>query len=128
MKQLTAILLLLVYTCTGNVLEQLQKAPLLGEHFREHQALEKDITVLEFLVIHYFSGKVKDADYERDMQLPFKTTDFLATASAQVFMPAYFPDLKFARPQLPPTFTVVENDSSLPSQFLFTIWQPPKYC
>jgi hypothetical protein len=33
------------------------------------------MTVIGFIVLHYFSGDIRDADYERDMQLPFKTME-----------------------------------------------------
>lgn len=128
MKQLIAILLLLVYTCTGAVLEQFQKAPLLYVHYQEHQALDQGISASEFVVIHYLSGNVKDADYDRDMQLPFKTTDFFSAATAQVVVPPLFTELNFTIHLLPSAYVVVKNESFIPSQYLSSIWQPPRAC
>ncbi|MBL0099503.1 MAG: hypothetical protein IPP49_05115 [Saprospiraceae bacterium] len=34
------------------------------------------MTIGEFLDMHYMHGVVFDADYEKDMQLPFKVIDF----------------------------------------------------
>lgn len=46
------------------------------EHYYEHKALDPDMNILTFICMHYAHGNVKDADYDRDMQLPFKTVCF----------------------------------------------------
>lgn len=58
---------------TNTELCQLMKLPVLIEHFREHGNLYKDFSFFSFIRMHYFNGDTKDADYDRDMQLPFKT-------------------------------------------------------
>lgn len=46
------------------------------EHFKEHKAKNKDINLFSFITLHYLNGSGKDADYEKDMKLPFKMRDF----------------------------------------------------
>ncbi|GEO07117.1 hypothetical protein AAE02nite_47810 [Adhaeribacter aerolatus] len=128
MRPLIAILLLLVYTCTGTTFRQLQQAPVLVEHFREHQIMDKEINFFEFLARHYLNGNAKDADYTRDQQLPLKSNDFIVSTTAGFFMPAFFPILNFNYPALIPDYGQVPNDNFRPSQFLSQIWQPPKSC
>lgn len=68
-------LLLCIFTASATPLGELLKLPVLIEHFREHRIESPEMTVIGFIVLHYFSGDVRDADYERDMQLPFKTVE-----------------------------------------------------
>lgn len=68
-------LLLFIFTASSTPLGELLKLPALIGHFREHRIESPEMTVIGFIVLHYFSGDVRDADYERDMQLPFKTMD-----------------------------------------------------
>jgi len=68
-------LLLCVFAASATPLGELLKLPVLIEHFREHKQETPDMTVMGFIVLHYFSGDIRDADYERDMQLPFKTME-----------------------------------------------------
>jgi hypothetical protein len=127
-RQILAIFLLVVYTCTGPTLQQLQKAPVLAAHYLEHQQLTADISLTQYLVLHYLSGNIKDADYARDMQLPFKTTDAVTSATTPLVIPASFPELTFTLP--PPTHVhgAVLDEVFHSSQFLSSIWQPPRSC
>jgi hypothetical protein len=127
-KQILAIFLLVVYTCTGSTLQQLQKAPVLAAHYLEHQAMTTDISLTQYLVLHYLSGNVKDADYERDMQLPFKTTDVVVSATTPLIIPAPFPELNFNLPPPAHVHGAVLDVDFHSSQFLFSIWQPPRSC
>ncbi|MCK6691317.1 MAG: hypothetical protein L6Q97_04370 [Thermoanaerobaculia bacterium] len=80
-------LLLCMFTASATPVGELLKLPVLIEHLREHRQETPDMTLIGFFVLHYFSGDVRDADYERDMQLPFKTVELsgltLATAPAE---------------------------------------------
>lgn len=53
-------------------LHQLLKIPALVHHYLEHQKNDSEITLREFIKIHYFSGNPIDEDYESDQKLPFK--------------------------------------------------------
>ena len=44
------------------------------QHYAEHQVEDKSISFIDFLDIHYMHGSPKDDDYDRDMQLPFKSS------------------------------------------------------
>ena len=73
MTRFIAILFLSLQLLTNTELCQLVKLPVLFEHYREHEALNKGISFFSFLNMHYFNSDPRDADYARDMQLPFKT-------------------------------------------------------
>lgn len=75
--------------------------------------------------MHYLNGDVKDADYERDMQLPFKTRSNYQISSVAFILPAPVTAVE------PPVYyqlseNVPSDDTFTSSQFLSAIWQPPK--
>lgn len=108
-------------------LYQFLKIPLLVEHFTEHREENKNITLYQFLYMHYALGDVRDADYEKDMKLPFKTHDhsvasvlnvYLPSQKVTVIEPAQFIEKKYPK----------GHEKILHSSFLSNIWQPPRIC
>ncbi len=73
MLKIYTIFLLLLQLLANTELCQLLKMPLLSQHYTEHVLVNKDISFIAFLNMHYFNGDPVDADFEADMQLPFKT-------------------------------------------------------
>lgn len=127
MRRTAAYLFLFVYLFANTELHELAKVGAFVSHFAEHQKENKDITLIEFIKIHYFSGNVMDADYEQDMKLPFKITDCsnfspTHTIPQPVFL-ALKPVLSIESAGLP-----LYDQSVLPSSHLNDIWQPPKAC
>jgi len=72
-KKVFAYILLVTVTSHVFSLTQLLKAPVLFEHFKEHQRLDASISFMDFLIHHYSFEKHTDNDESRDMQLPFKS-------------------------------------------------------
>ena len=104
---------------------QFLKLPIVFEHFSEHRKLDGNITFASFLAMHYLHGCPKDADYDRDMQLPFKTS-----ASCISSMPQYVPLIEAISisepakaPQKEKSYTA---DQFILSHYLSIIWQPPR--
>ena len=64
------------FVLTATPARELLKLPALLEHFSEHRQEKPDMSWMAFIILHYFSGSPRDTDYERDMQLPFKTVEF----------------------------------------------------
>jgi len=128
LKKVISILFLAIYLLTTTQLCELLKLPLLVEHYREHKQQNKDLTILGFLEIHYAHGSPKDADYDKDMKLPFKSltnTNFLSVSFCTPFL--------VLKQQPVVLFYKIENHFSsysftYTSAYLSAIWQPPKYC
>jgi hypothetical protein len=108
----------------GTELHQLLKLPVLVQHFGEHKKEDKNITLLRFIVMHYLNGTPRDKDYDRDMQLPFKTAD--CTQLVSMVVPQQ--NICTERPEffIKPSYPAVKNNS-IPSIHLADIWQPPKF-
>ena len=128
MKKITAILFLTVYLFSTTEAYQLLKLPLIFEHFAEHKKLDKDITFMQFLDIHYMHGSPHDADYDRDMQLPFKTCSHLNSGIQNGFVPF---SISYT---VPKPLIISKNkffftkSTFIASHYFATIWQPPKFC
>jgi hypothetical protein len=127
LKKITAISFLCIYLLATTQLGQLLKFPAFIEHYKEHKAENKNLTLVAFLIIHYAYDVVKDADDEKDMKLPFKTANengFSVTSIAPT----------------PPTFSIAveqlfffekkkqyfRNEYFISNSFFSNIWQPPK--
>jgi hypothetical protein len=111
-------------------LYQLLKLPFLVEHFMEHQEQNKDITLLDFLYLHYANGDVKDADYEEDMKLPFKshsnsvTTSIVDVVANTVLKITIHPKPNFVELNV----IIISEEAFFASSYHSNIWQPPKFC
>jgi hypothetical protein len=124
-KRFSAILLLSVTLLSQTELHQLLKLPVLVQHFIEHRAENKDISVTGFIILHYFSGNTKDKDYERDMQLPFKTTDCTASVAFAIIPPQ---PVSILQPVvvINTWYPAINNNCNHYSR-TSDIWQPPKF-
>ena len=104
---------------------QLLKLPVLIEHYNEHKRQNEHLSLWGFLCMHYANGNEKDADYDKDMKLPFKThteninlllfvtrlPDFGMTAR-----PEYIPEKQFA----------AYHEDFINAAYAAAIWQPPR--
>lgn len=128
MKKTFAIFLLSIYVISLTELHQFVKLPVLVEHFIEHKQLNSDLSLWQFLDMHYAHGDVKDADYDKDMKLPFKSHDGCVNTLVIAFIPNSFEDLNTK-----PAYTDYKSYSTfsenfLEAAYLASIWQPPKSC
>lgn len=101
---------------------------MLVEHYIEHKAENKNLSVWGFLCKHYAQKNVKDADYDKDMKLPFKSPNTLINtveiapvqfSSANLLLKPILSDSK--------QYTLY-SEKYLSSAYLSSIWQPPKSC
>ncbi len=104
------------------------KLPLFVRHYIEHKGKDAQLTLSEFIEMHYANTDVKDADYEEDMKLPFKTHNVCAGVTSISFIPNSFEDLL-----IKPILSEENSYSNYQGTFLTsscpsTIWQPPKTC
>lgn len=126
MKKLASIFLLTIYLFANTQFCELIKIGVFINHFVEHQSENEDISLSRFVVIHYFSGNVKDDDYDRDMELPFKSHDVSPTLSFVLLNPSFeyilIKPVKYSKRDF--NFYKFSN---IPTSYLSEIWQPPKY-
>ena len=129
MKKWIAIAFLSMYLVTTTELRQLLKLPVLVEHFTEHKSNDHSITLWKFFCMHYAHGVVHDADYNKDMKLPFKSHSCCNSSISFVFIISEenytFPVFKFLdeRKSITNFYTFLVSSSHLKA-----IWQPPQFC
>lgn len=130
MKKQLSILFLSIYLFTTFQINEYLKIPVLVEHFNEHQQENPKLSLWNFIMDHYSHGEVFDADYEKDMKLPFKSHHSVCSCSSIItfFAPTQTFDFQnntflneYKKPNFGYTFSFISN-------FHSSIWQPPKIC
>lgn len=113
------------YLLSTTELFQLLKLPILFEHFAEHKELDRDMSFFGYL-IHHYVGHEPDGDWATDMKLPFMQLTDGGNLSASLtpnFVNFHFSRVVLANVKL---FSAYQ-DNNLVSDYLDTIWQPPKF-
>ena len=128
MKKASAILFLTIYLLSTMAAQQLMKLPVVFQHYNEHKQEDKSISVLRFLAIHYLHGSPKDKDYDRDMQLPFKTSGDCVSSIAIAFVSLIVPFTINKPVEITEKKNYIVLDQYILSSYLASIWQPPKFC
>jgi hypothetical protein len=128
-KKYASILFLSIYLFSVFQISEFIKLPLLVEHFVEHQREDPKLQLWDFLCMHYAHGEVKDADYDKDMRLPFKSHHSGCSCSVITFLAPIqtfnFEYKTFLKERKKPSFGYT---FSFISNFHSSIWQPPKIC
>lgn len=102
--------------------------PLLVKHFIEHREKDKNLSLWNFLNMHYAGNDAKDADYDEDMKLPFKSHNGCVTSFIIGFLPANNMEL-IAKPVYGEDKAYSDYvEKFLTPTYLSSIWQPPKSC
>jgi len=123
-KNIVIIFFLSTHLLSTTELAQLFKMPLLVHHYLEHK--QYDNMDLVTYIVHHYGGHEKDADWDKDMQLPFmKHAHVLYFA---VPLPTTIALPKHAVIPIPILPLVCYMDSGIPTSHLSAVWQPPKFC
>ena len=125
MRKYIAIALVSIYVFSMTEVHQLLKMPLLVEHYLAHKDADKELSLLSFLEMHYLNGSHMDADSKHDMQLPFKNMQdnhpnvMVTLPNGYIFFET-LPSIKTDGS------IIVSKSQVLESNYLKSIWQPPK--
>lgn len=101
------------------------------EHYAEHQLESKEISISDFLYIHYIDQGEENEDDQKDNQLPFHSHSHSESDDVNFVVPVVVPNSNYSLSfenhfviQLKKVF--YEVNSSLTPSFLSSIWQPPQ--
>lgn len=127
MKKTAAIFLVSLYLFGATDAYQFLKLPAFITHFITHKHEDPSITLAEFIHLHYQGKIVIDADFQQDMQLPFKTTntDCCVSMSVATIVPAPI-EVKLQLPEQPHTTHILFNDDVPLQLSAKNIFQPPR--
>ncbi|MFZ1749864.1 MAG: hypothetical protein WAU01_06715 [Saprospiraceae bacterium] len=126
MKSIVAKLLIALCLFSFTPLKEMMKAPLLLIHYVDHLREVPDMSIADFVDMHYLQGIVFDEDYDKDMQLPFKVIDF---SSLPVFL---LQDLRAVNVEINETSFIVNDKINTAYKFHLSdaivcgIFHPPK--
>jgi hypothetical protein len=127
-KKFISIFFLTIYLFSTTEAVELLKLPVVFQHYHEHKMMDKDMTFLAFLDMHYMHGSPHDDDYDRDMQLPFKTCahPIIATATyvAPVPISIAVPKVFYVEKKQP----LIYNTTGYSFNYHSSVWQPPRAC
>jgi hypothetical protein len=124
-KKILTCLFISLYIIGTTELSQLLKIGYFIEHYIEHKSVNENLSLLEFIDIHYLQPTVIDDDYSEDMQLPFKTHNDCHSYSN------YAADIKQEFSITTPLIEYSANHKAYInpnniSQYLDEIFQPPR--
>ena len=126
MKRILTILLLTIYLFSTTELSQLLKLPLLIDHFIDHKEENKDVTIWEYLYMHYALDKDNSTDSNTDKKLPFKSHDSFITVISNIYTPL-FSEFIITKPiNLVEKNTLKITECFILPSVLSNIWQPPR--
>ena len=125
MRKLAAILFTIVYLFGATEASQLLKLPVLVQHYYEHKAGNANVTLVQFLHMHYMGHDDDDTDNLRDMQLPFKTMDDCCNIAFNSLPPQKLQISEVVVYEVQQEFTLLNEVSPL-SISLEDIFQPPR--
>ena len=128
MKKLIPIFFLSVYLVSTTELHEFFKLPQLVEHFIEHQAENKTITLMDFIVMHYSNTDDGDDDKSTDMQLPFKSHNKCESISNIGFNSFHNIEISIKSEPIEANSYNIDTIDFISSAYLSSIWQPPKSC
>ncbi len=107
-------------------LGELLKLPKLLQHYISHKNETPEINFWQFLNMHYNNGNPKDADYDEDMKLPFKTVNLNYSAFDYCTENVLEFNFKKKNKELIVSNFFPRKNLMYTSNCLSAIWQPPK--
>ena len=126
MKSIVSIFLLIIYLQSSTQLLEFLKIPYLIEHYIEHSNLDHSMTIGEYLYLHY--AHLGEQSDNTDMKLPFKSQSTNIHSITSFLSPS--PLFALIKSHVNIELEQIEYSYSTfyTSQYLSTIWQPPKSC
>lgn len=129
MKKVFVLFCVSIYLLSTTEFCQLLKIPVLVEHYIEHKEENTEMSILDFLTLHYQGNHQEnhpyDYDYQQDQKLPFiAQADVLSVFF--VFSPFITFDIK-DKILLNQSLDVTSyKNLFIENRFLSSIWQPPR--
>jgi hypothetical protein len=121
-----AILFVAIYLLGTTEAYQLLKVPALIVHYVQHAREDPELDLFSFLRMHYAEDQVFDADWQQDMQLPFKSHEDTKSLVPLSYYPPIFL-LPVNQPSVQLTARPVGVIKSFsPGLYAADIFQPPR--
>lgn len=117
-----------IYLLSATEIGQLLKLPELVSHYAEHKQRNQQMSIWGFLYMHYINDFKMDADYAKDMKLPFKasenTSHLMSSVCPTSLEITHITQVVYNERTKKPLI----DHSEFANQYLAAIWQPPRGC
>ncbi len=125
-RKVIAIFFMLLFLVSTTEFGQLLKFPILVEHYVEHKTNDANLSIWGFLQIHY-SESHKEIGDPVDEKLPFVSHAHIISFVG-IVTPT--PVIKINRLKFNTNHNKVHafDEDAIESNYLSSIWQPPKHC
>jgi hypothetical protein len=124
MRRYVILFIIALYALGSTELHELLKLPVLTAHFIEHQQHDPKISFWEFIHEHYGVPQPMDADYKKDVELPFKSNiTFVFHIVVAPTEPVYF-NTTYSYPIL--QHSIIYQNRFVAKKQCKDIWQPPR--
>lgn len=127
MKKILVIFCIGIHLFTTTELREFIKLPMLVEHYLEHQSHNGHETLIDFLAMHYMQDNLKDADFDKDQRLPFKSHEGCINLSVLICIPQLSETQVALTPSGSSEWLILPKISFISSDHLSNIWQPPRF-
>lgn len=128
MRKVFAIFFLLTFLNANTVFGEVLKLPILIHHFVEHSKETEDVSLLNFLAIHY-KGDVKHQhqnNHNDHNKLPFKTIESHFSSVVSIVPPAFIEISTYSK-FITGLKIAAHKQQNYASTYLNSIWQPPRF-
>lgn len=126
MRKAVSILFLWLYLCSFTEFYQALKFPMLVSHYFEHKAEDPAVSLLQFIKMHYGQQSAPDADWQQDMQLPFKSHSENLSLSVSNYPPAVASLAVGKTAELRAIVMIPREQNFIPRIACTRIFQPPR--
>lgn len=99
---------------------------MLIKHYVEHKEVNKNMSFIQYLALHYSGNTVYDEDYEDDQKLPFKSIDNFVVSVVPAIITQIDQELTLKIYFFDNPAPVNHSSGFLHNAYLSAIWQPPK--
>ncbi|SFV31270.1 hypothetical protein [Thermoflavifilum thermophilum] len=132
MRRLLAIVFLQIYFLAFVEGHEFLRVPLLIQHYITHKHENPQMSLLDFFSLHYSGKIIYDADWQQDMQLPFKSVpanDLCLYALSSIVTPLqYSRNIQLSPPEPHSSLHLPQNNQDLcPVNIISEILKPPRY-
>lgn len=104
-------------------MNQLSNLSTFVHHFNEHQELDQDLTISDFIYNHYVSVNHPDDQHSDHEKLPFKSTNFHVVNFVLLDVHMVMPELKHTFPNK--RKKILARSDSFNLLVVRAIWHPP---
>jgi len=126
MKKVFTLFLISIYLFSATDIKELLKMNVVMEHYHETVQTDGYVSFVQFLEMHYVTDDNNSKDNNRDVQLPFKSTNTTVSSSSFQFVTNQVSSLNFNTSISKEKEYLPTVPSFICSNYQAMVWHPPQ--